>query len=412
MEYGLIAEKLSHSFSKEIHARLADYNYELCELERDELDFFMRNKNFKAINVTIPYKEQVIPYLSEIDSAAKEIGAVNTIVNKDGKLIGYNTDFAGMKAMCEKSGIEFNNKKVLILGSGGTSKTAFAVAQSLGARQILQVSRKKGQGNISYEEAYAHHNNAEIIINTTPCGMYPNICGAAIDLKAFNNLQGAVDAVYNPLTTDFALTAKKLGAKAVCGLYMLVAQAVFACEKFIDTKFDLDVIESVYKEILVSKQNIVLIGMPGAGKTTVGKILCEKMGRPFFDTDILIESKTGNHPSVIIKEQGEKAFRDIESQVIKEVSIKSGAIIATGGGAVLREENVDNLRKNGVLFFIDRPLDELVTTSDRPLSSDKNSLKERYNERYPIYTAVADFTLSNIKTADETAQQIEKELLI
>ena len=412
MEYGLIAQRLGHSFSKEVHARLADYDYdyELRELESDELDAFMVERDFKAINVTIPYKQAVIPYLDEIDPIAKEIGAVNTIVNRNGKLSGYNTDFAGMKAMCEKNSIVMEGKKVLILGSGGTSKTSLAVARAMGAKEIHLVSRKKSDFAISYDEAYTLHSDAQIIINTTPCGMYPEICGTAIELERFNDLEAAVDAVYNPLKTDFALSAQRKGAKAVCGLYMLVAQAVFACEKFLDKKFEEDTVYRVYKDILISKQNIVLIGMPSSGKTTIGKYVAQKLDRPFYDTDDLIEEKMGKHPSVIIREQGEAVFREIESQIIKEASKLSGAVIATGGGAVLKEENRNNLHKNGIVWFIDRPIDKLITTSDRPLSSNREELIKRYNERYPLYNATADYVLKNIETLNEAAEQIEKDL--
>ncbi len=411
MEYGLIAERLGHSFSKEIHARLADYDYELKELKTlEELDRFMRKKAFKAINVTIPYKEAVIPYLDKIDPIAAQIGAVNTIVNDGGRLLGYNTDFAGMKAMCENSEIVMNGKKVLILGSGGTSKTSLAVAKAMGAREIYQVSRRKTNATVTYEEAYELHNDAEVVINTTPCGMYPEICGTAIDLKKFKNLEGAVDAVYNPLRTEFYLTALNMGAKAVCGLYMLVAQAVFACQWFLNKAFDKEIIEKVYKDIRISKENVVLIGMPSCGKSTVGEFLAKKTGRPFYDTDVLIEEKTGKHPSAIITEQGEAAFRDIESRIVKEVSAKSGVIIAPGGGAILREENRNNLRKNGTLWFIDRPLDKLITTSDRPLSSSREALTKRYNERYPIYTDTADYIIKNIGSIEQAAEQIEKDL--
>lgn len=411
MEYGLIAERLGHSFSKEIHARLAGYDYELKELKNsDEFDAFMRRREFKAINVTIPYKEVIIPYLDEIDPVAKEIGAVNTVVNNNGRIVGYNTDFAGMKTMCENSGIVMKDKKVLILGGGGTSKTSFAVAKAMGAREILTVSRKKSELAIDYNEAYSLHNDAEIIINTTPCGMYPQICGAAIDLTEFNNLESAVDVVYNPLKTDFYLSAERQGARAVCGLYMLVAQAVFACERFLGKKFSQGTIDTVYKDILMSKQNIVLIGMPASGKTTLGNFIAQKTDRPFYDTDDMIEEKTGKHPSVIIREQGEAAFRDIESEIVKEVSAKSGAVIATGGGAVLREENRNNLHKNGIVWFIDRPLEKLITTDDRPLSSNREALAKRYSERYPIYMAAADYVLKDIETLSEAAEQIETDL--
>lgn len=410
MEYGLIAERLSHSFSKEIHARLADYDYELKELSTEELDAFMTKKEFKAINVTIPYKSQVIPYLDSIDSAAEKIGAVNTVVNKDGKLYGFNTDYLGMKALAEKSGIEIKNKKVLILGSGGTSKTAFAVASDMEAKSIYTVSRKKSADSITYSEAYEKHRDAEIIINTTPCGMFPSISGCAIDVSAFESLEGVIDAVYNPLSTDLVLNAKDRGAKAVGGLYMLVAQAVFACEKFLDKSFSRQTIDKVYDEILALKQNIVLIGMPSSGKTTVGKSLADGLNRKFYDTDVLIEEKTGLHPSVIIKEQGEEAFRNIESEVVAQISAVSGAVIATGGGAVLRDKNRNNLSKNGVVWFLDRPLSKLITTSDRPLSSDRLSLEKRYKERYPIYTAAADFTVSGEKSVEETVSFIKKEM--
>ncbi len=410
MEYGLIAERLSHSFSKEIHARLSDYTYELKEIASDELDAFMTKKEFKAINVTIPYKSRVIPYLDFIDSAAEQIGAVNTVVNKNGKLYGYNTDCLGMKALILKNGIEIKDKKVLILGSGGTSKTAFAVAKALEAKSIYIVSRKKGEDCITYSDAYKKHSDAQVIINTTPCGMYPNICDCAIDVTRFSSLEGAIDAVYNPLSTQFIVSAKKQGAKAVGGLYMLVAQAVFACEKFLDKSFENETIDNVYKEILSLKQNIVLIGMPSSGKTTVGKSLADGLNRKFYDTDVLIEEKTGLHPSVIIREQGEEAFRNIESEVIAQVSAVSGAVIATGGGAVLREENRENLAKNGVIWFLDRPLSKLMPTSDRPLSSDKETLQKRYEERYPIYTSVADFTVRGEKSVEEICTVIKKEM--
>lgn len=412
MEYGLIAEKLGHSFSKEVHGFLADYDYELRELTLNELDVFMRKKAFKAINVTIPYKEKVIPYLYEIDSAAEKIGSVNTIVNKDGKLFGYNTDFLGMRAMILRSGIDIRNKKVLILGSGGTGNTAFAVCDDLGAKEILTVSRTKNDCNITYDEAYSFHLDAQVIINTTPCGMFPNISGSPIDLTHFKGLEGAVDAVYNPLKTAFALSAEKLGAKSVCGLYMLVAQAVYACEKFLGTDIDKNEIDRVYEKVLKSKQNIVLIGMPSCGKSTIGKFLAEKLGRKFYDTDCIIEEKTGRYCSEIIKTDGEEAFRKIESEVIFEVSKFSEAVIATGGGAVLRQENRLNLHKNGLLWFIDRPLDKLITTADRPLSSDREALYKRYDERYPIYCETADYKISGDLSIEEIAQQIKKDIKV
>ena len=410
MEYGLIAKKLGHSFSKEVHSLIADYEYELKELTETELDGFMKKAEFKAINVTIPYKEKVILYLDYIDEAAKFIGSVNTIVNNDGKLYGYNTDFYGMKAMILKSGIEFSGKKVLVLGSGGTSKTAFCVAKDLGAEQVFTVSRTEKENCITYEQVYKEHNDAQIIINTTPVGMFPNTDSTPLDLSLFNNLDGVIDSIYNPLKTALSIEAEKRGVKAVCGLYMLVAQAVLASEKFTGRNFDTTVIDRVYNEILKEKQNIVLIGMPASGKTTLGEFLAKKFARQFVDTDILITEKTGRTPSDIITKDGEAAFRIIESEVIKEISNSNSLIIATGGGAVLRNENVLNLKKNGAVIFIDREPDMLIATNDRPLSSNKEEIMKRYNERYELYCKAADFILFGEMSTEEKALMIERKL--
>lgn len=395
MEYGCIGEKLQHSFSKEIHARLADYSYELCEIPKEKLSEFMQKKDFRAINVTIPYKTAVIPYLDEISKTVQKIGAVNTIVNRDGRLYGYNTDFFGMRSLITENGISLNNKKVLILGTGGTSKTAHAVAEDLGAREILTVSRSEKDGTVSYDEAYRRHGDAAVIINTTPAGMFPNIDTEAIDPARFLKLQAVVDAVYNPLKTTLSLNAQKCGAKAVCGLYMLVAQAAFAVEKFIDKKIEKEKIKAVYADVLRQKQNIVLIGMPGCGKTTIGNLLAEKLDRPFYDTDKLIENRAQKSIPKIFGTEGERAFRALERDVIQtEAAPLSGAVIATGGGAVLNPQNIFELRKNGVLVFLDRKLDALATTKDRPLSSTKAAVEKLYSERYPIYKAAADLHLN------------------
>ena len=390
MKYGLIGEKLGHSFSKIIHEKIADYTYELKEISKEDLDAFMKAKDFSCINVTIPYKEDVIPYLDYIDSAAKEIGAVNTIVNRDGKLYGYNTDFYGMKLMIEKNGFDFKDSKVLILGSGGTAKTSEAVSASLGARNIVIVSRK---GEVNYENVASLHSDADFIINTTPLGMYPDNDSFAVDPAAFPELKGIVDAVYNPLKTTIVQKGEELGVKGVNGLYMLVAQAVLAAEKFMDKALDTEKIsDEVYGEMIKEKQNIVLIGMPGSGKSTIGKALAEKLSRFFVDTDDVITEKHGVI-SDIFASKGEAYFRDIESEAVKEVAKKGGIVIATGGGAVLRKENVRALKQNGVVFFLDRPLEDIMPTADRPLSSDIEALKKRFEERYPIYKATGDFEI-------------------
>ncbi len=390
MKYGLIGEKLSHSFSKEIHEALADYTYEIRELTPDEVAPFLEAREFEGINVTIPYKEKVIPYLDEIADAARKIGAVNTVRKVDGKLIGDNTDFYGMREMILRADIEIGNKKVLILGTGGTSKTAKAVLADLGAREIITVSRKASENTVTYEKAIELHSDAEIIVNTTPLGMYPNNEACPIDISLFPNLTGVIDAIYNPLRTNLILEAQKRGIPAVGGLMMLILQAARASEIFLGKKIDDKDVAKVVKNIFESKENIVLIGMPGSGKSTLGKLISEITGKPFIDTDTAIEEMTGKHPSEIIRENGENAFRDIETQAAREVSKKSGIIIATGGGIVKRSENISLLRQNGKIIYLDCRTDELPVTPDRPLSSSREAIEELYNTRHPLYLAAAD----------------------
>lgn len=411
MKYGCIGERLGHSFSKEIHSLIADYDYRLKELAPDEVEPFMKKADFLAINVTIPYKEKVIPYLYHVDEDAKLIGAVNTIVNRDGKLYGYNTDFYGMSELAGHAGISFDGKKVLILGTGGTSKTAYAVAMAHGAREVLKASRTPSETAISYTDVYKYHTDSEIIINTTPVGMYPNIFNKPIELSKFHSLIGVLDAVYNPLNTPLILEAKKLGVCAEGGLYMLVAQGVRASEIFTDTKYDDSVLDSVYAKILADKQNVVLIGMPASGKTTVGKILAQKLGRRLVDTDEVIVDKHGKEIPDIFAEVGEGGFRDFESCAISEISAFGSSVIATGGGAVLRRENVDALSENGKIYFIDRPLDMLIPTDDRPTASTKEAIEKRYGERYGIYRASADVTVDGSHSASEVAEEILTDFL-
>lgn len=411
MEYGLIGEKLGHSFSKTIHSYISDYNYELKEIAKSELKDFFVNPQFKAINVTIPYKQDVMPFLDVIDEAAKKIGAVNTVVNKDGTLYGYNTDFSGLKALIEHANIDIQSKKVLILGSGGTSKTAFAVAESLGAKEIYRVSRSGGNGLITYRDAETLHNDADVIINTTPCGMYPNNDGAAIDVSKFKKLSGVVDAVYNPLNTELILKARELGIKATGGLYMLVAQGVFVAEKFIDKDIDKSLIDKIYNKLLAEKQNLVLIGMPSCGKTTIGKRIANELSLAFLDSDEEIVNAEGRAIREIFETDGEKYFRTLESEVIAELSKKQSAVISTGGGAVLDKRNIDRLRQNGFIVFIDRPIELLVSTDDRPLSSNREELTKRYNERYQIYCNSADYIIKNDCEIETVIKKIKEAFL-
>ena len=408
MQYGCIGEHLTHSFSKEIHGKIRDYLYELKEIPMGALDQFMTERDFRAINVTIPYKQDVIPHLHRVEENAAAIGAVNTIVNRDGLLYGYNTDFGGMADLIRRTGIDMKGKKVLILGTGGTSRTAKAVAEYLGAASVWKVSRSQQPGVLTYETVIREHLDAQVLINTTPRGMFSRESGMPVDPTLFPNLCGVVDAVYNPLRTEFVLKARGMGVPAAGGLYMLVRQAVLASEIFLDTCYPQALTEQIYQEMKSSKENIILTGMPGSGKTTIGKTLAAEMGCPYWDTDVLVEEKTGLTPAQLITQQGEKAFRDVETQVIREISAQNGCIIATGGGAVLRQENMDFLRMNGKIFFLDRPVEQLIPTENRPLSSTKEAVLKRYNERYPIYVSTADVVIENNTTPEAAAQLVKR----
>lgn len=407
MDYGCIGEKLSHSFSKEIHNALADYDYQLLELKREELKAFFTERSFKAINVTIPYKLDVIPYLDWISDEAMAINAVNTIVNRNGSLYGYNTDFYGLKGLIERKIKSFKGKTVAILGSGGTSNTAFAVANSLDAENVVKVSRKKQEGYITYDELYESYSNCEIIINTTPCGMYPKAGVAAVDVNNFPNIEAVFDAVYNPLKSKLILDAEKKGVIADGGLYMLVSQAAYAVEKFIDTTVSLEKIEEVFNKIYKDKMNVVLIGMPASGKSSVGKELEKLLSKSFVDSDIVLSENAEKTISEIFSEYGEAYFRELEKDTIKNISSENSHIIATGGGAILNYENLENLKSNGRIYFLDRPLSMLLTTDDRPLSSNRTDLEKRYNERYELYRKYADVIIDGSGSVKEVAKRIE-----
>ncbi len=406
MKYGCIGEHLKHSFSKEIHNSLAGYTYDIVEIEKEKLGEFLTRADFSGINVTIPYKEMIIPYLYCIDQSAEEIGAVNTVVNKDGKLYGYNTDFYGMVSLLSHIGISVKGRKAAILGTGGTSKTAYAVLRHLGAENILRVGRVEKENCITYKTLYEEHSDTEIIINTTPLGMYPDIFSSPVDISRFKDLIGVCDAVYNPLRSSLVSDAKEAGIPAEGGLYMLSAQAVRASEIFTERSYTDGELLGVYKKILSEKENIVLLGMPASGKSTVGKLIAKELKREFFDTDTLIEERCKKSIPEIFDSYGECAFRDIEAEVIKDISKVTGAVIATGGGSVLRPENVKALKMNGMTFFIDRPLEKLTPTGDRPLSSTKEAISRRYAERYQIYLSSADVRINADCEAEEVKNKI------
>ncbi len=409
LEYGVIGEVLKHSFSKEIHEEIGGYRYDVCEIPENELEDFFKKADFKGINVTIPYKEKVIPYLDFVSEDAKRIGAVNTVVNKDGKLYGYNTDYMGMKDLILRNGIDVKGKKVLILGNGGTAKTGYFVLSDLGAKEIIRVDRKKGGADATYEELVSLHSDAEFILNTTPVGMYPKNEGKIVEVKNFPRLEGLIDVVYNPLRTNITLEARKMGIPSESGLYMLVSQAVYALEIFTGKKYPKELCDGVFKDTLKSKENIVLIGMPGSGKTTVGKYLARLTGRELIDTDEEIENDTGSSVASIIECEGEPNFRILESEIIKEVSKKNGVIISTGGGCILRSENINRLRQNGRIYFIDRSLYLLKPTESRPLTSDMESMKRKFKERYELYKSSADFEIDGNGTVAQVANEILEE---
>ncbi len=407
MEYGCIGEHLPHSFSKEIHERIEDYDYCLKELAPDEVHEFMQAKQFKAINVTIPYKQTVIPYLDEISDTAQAIGAVNTVVNRDGRLHGYNTDFGGMRALIQRMKLDFQGKKVVILGTGGTSKTAKAVAESLGAAQVVKASRTAKDGALSYQDIYRYHSDADFLINTTPCGMFPKPDEMPVDLAWFSCLQGVIDAIYNPLSSCLVLKARERHIPAAGGLYMLVAQAVLAAQFFTGKQYADTLIEQIYHDLFIQKQNVVLVGMPCCGKTTISQLLAADLGMQWVDTDDLVVAKTGMDISTIFAQYGEPYFRDCETQVIQELASKNGYVIATGGGTILREENIEALHRNGRVYFVDRPLEQLLPTADRPLANSAEKVRRMYGMRYERYCAVADVVVSSKGDAQKVANKIK-----
>ena len=406
MKYGLIGAHLPHSFSKLIHESLG-YAYELVELTPQALEGFLARREFVGINVTIPYKEAVMPFLDEIDPLAQAIGAVNTIVNCGDRLVGYNTDFGGMKAMIVRAGIRMEGKRVLILGTGGTSKTAMAVCRSLKAASVQKVSRSEKPDAVSYEQAYQNHPDTQIILNTTPVGMYPDVLSRPIDLKRFPQLYGVVDVIYNPLRT--ALLAQLWQKPEIYqggGLFMLVKQATIASSLFTGQAENPVMADVIYSRLLREKENLVLVGMPGSGKSTVGAILAKKTGRKLVDLDEEIARRSGMTIPQIFQTRGEAAFRDLETQVIRELAGTTSAILPTGGGAILRDENVTALKQNGRLFFLDRPLEALLPTADRPLGDSREKIAALYAARYDRYLAVSDEHILVHSTPERAAADI------
>jgi len=400
MKCGLLGEKLGHSYSPEIHKHFGTYSYSLFEKSPEALQSFLQSDLFDGLNVTIPYKKAVIPFCSRLTEQAKKLGAVNTIIrNGDGTLTGHNTDYFGFQSMMNHSGLDAHNKKVLVLGSGGASNTVCAVLQELGANVVV-ISRS---GENNYENLRLHQ-DCSIIVNTTPVGMYPKTGVSPIDLSLFDHLEGVLDVIYNPSRTQLLLDAEKRNIKTENGLWMLVAQAKESAEWFSGNIIPDQKIETIYRLLKAKMENIVLIGMPGCGKSTIGKILAEKLHKEFVDADLCIEQSANLTIPEIFKTSGEDGFRKMESQVLRELGKKSGQIIATGGGCVTRQENYSHLHQNGTIIWIKRALDTLPTDG-RPLSQ-TNSLEKMYEERRPMYQAFSDFVVDNQHSAEETANAI------
>lgn len=393
MKVGLIGEKLGHSFSKIIHEQIMDYTYDLIPLNMDEFRLFMNEKSFDAINVTIPYKEKVIPYLDEIDEKAKMIGVVNAIKNVNGKLIGTNTDYDGLKMMIENH-FDLSNKIVAICGSGGTSKTAYAVCKDLNVKEIIQVARNHDLPYITYEQMKSRK-DIEIIINTTSVGMSPNILSSIVDLNDYPNCKGVIDVVYNPILTSLCYEAKKRNIPYICGLEMLVGQAISAIKFFTNKSIDSSMIQKISKDIFFDKRNIVLIGMPSCGKSSLGKKLSKELGYDYIDIDKKIIEKTNKKIPQIFEESGEVGFRKIESEVCLEVSKCNHTVISCGGGIIKNEINMKALALNGFIIYIKRDVDKLLVGNGRPLSKDKNTLLNMFEEREPLYLKYSDVSISN-----------------
>lgn len=399
--YGLLGEKLGHSFSPEIHSMLGNYEYRLFEVEKNELENFIKHGEWDGINVTIPYKKEVMPFLDEISENAQKIGSVNTVVRRsDGTLFGDNTDYYGFLYTVKRSGINFSGKKVLVLGTGGASLAVKAVISDLNAGEIISISRS---GENNYQNI-KNHADADIIVNTTPVGMYPKNLVSPVNVSDFTHLSAVFDIIYNPQKTQLVLDAEKLDIPAFSGLSMLVAQAKRASEIFFDKEIDDSVTEKILKKVSTDMKSIVLIGMPGSGKSSIGNFLAEKTGREFLDTDEEAEKIAVLSPAEIIKTQGEKSFRKIENEAVKSLCKLSGKIIATGGGVVTNEDNFDAIRQNSTVFFINRDI-SVLPTDNRPLSQ-KNSLDDMFKIRLPLYRKFCDFEIDGNGTIEEVAQRI------
>ncbi len=400
MKCGLLGGKLGHSYSPQIHGLLAGYSYALFEKDPSQLEHFLKTGDFSGINVTIPYKKAVIPYCAKLSERAAQLGAVNTIIRQaDGTLIGHNTDYFGFSSMLQKSSLQVSGKKVLVLGSGGASATAVAVLEE--AKANVVVISRTGENNYSNLHSHA---DAAIIVNTTPVGMYPNVGISPVDLSLFSSLEGVLDVVYNPAKTQLLMDAESRGLVAVNGLWMLVAQAKESAEWFTGHKISDAVIHEIHRKLRHQMENIVLVGMPGCGKSTVGKLLAERFNKEFIDADAVIEEQAGMPIPNIFSQSGESGFRAWETKVLSQLGKRSGLVIATGGGCVTRHENYPLLHQNGTIIWLQRDID-LLPTDGRPLSQ-AGKLQEMYAVRKPLYEQFADIIIDNNSDPTDTVNAI------
>ena len=403
---GLIGAKLSHSFSPQIHAELADYPYRLIELAENKVGEFLRKGDFDALNVTIPYKKTVIPYLSEISPEAKRIGAVNTVLRRpDGTLVGHNTDYAGFSDLVRSLGVSLRGKKVLVLGSGGASRTAVTVAEDMGARAVVVISRS---GEDNYENLEKHA-DAEVLVNATPVGMYPNNGISPVSLDRLPHLEAVLDMIYNPARTKLLQDAMARQIPCQNGLLMLVSQARRAAELFLDAQIPDGEVKRITDKLTKELQSIVLIGMPGCGKSTLGRLLAEKTGRRFVDCDEEIVKRAGCPIPEIFATKGEESFRATESEVVADICRESALVIATGGGVVTRARNLPHLTQNARVIFLDTP-PEGLSCDGRPLSQAK-SPEALYRERLPLYRAAADIVVPITRDIESNMKLLEEALL-
>lgn len=406
MRCGLLGRKLGHSYSPQIHAQLASYPYHLFEIEPDALGEFLKSGDFTGINVTIPYKKDVLPYCTRLSPEAEMLGAVNTIVRQaDGTLVGHNTDYFGFRSMLEKSGLSVAGKKVLVLGTGGASATVCAVLTQAQAHVVV-ISRN-GDNNYSN---LRNHADASVIVNATPVGMYPDTDKSPLDLEIFPSLEGVLDLVYNPARTLLLQQAQQRGIVAENGLWMLVAQAKESACWFQGAEICDDRIMPIYNKLKLQMENIVLIGMPGCGKSTIGQLLANQLGKEFVDADSYVEEMAQTPVPDIINKYGEAHFRALETKALSQLGKRSGLVIATGGGCVTRSENYPLLHANGRIVWLQRDISQLPTDG-RPLS-DPNKLNEMFEVRRPLYASFCDLIVQNEGTPDKAVKSIYDLLLM